>query len=180
MAARRGCGLWHAFCTAINCPARRKRMSWLPANSARCSNPPHRGCFASSRQGVLFLLACTGNPRCTKACQSPQPRSLSRPRAGFLHGLRLSTLCPGAAPNPHRVHPHLSASVRARSCPWVGGGGLRSELVLGGLQVALALRMHSGALQGFICLCLLWPHNRRYGPRRVPSRRIARPRCSPA
>jgi len=32
MAARRDCGLWHAFCTAINRQARRKRMPWLAAN----------------------------------------------------------------------------------------------------------------------------------------------------
>jgi len=33
MAARRGVGLWHAFCTAITGQARRKRMPWLAANS---------------------------------------------------------------------------------------------------------------------------------------------------
>jgi len=48
--------------------------------------------FMSSWQSILFLLACIRNPRCTKACQSPQPRPPSRPRAGFLHALRLSSL----------------------------------------------------------------------------------------
>ncbi len=74
----RGCGLWHAFCAAVNCQARRKRMSWLPASSAPCSKPPHRGCFGSCQQGILFLLVCTGTPRCTEACQSPsRPSTLS-------------------------------------------------------------------------------------------------------
>ena len=63
-------------------------LGWLPTPTRR-SEGPHTERFTSSWQSILFLLACIRNPRCTKACQSPQPRSLSRLRAGFLHSLRL-------------------------------------------------------------------------------------------
>ena len=68
-------------------------MHWLPADSERRSETPQTDRLALSRQSILFLLACIRNPRCTKACQSPQPRPPSRPRVGFLHSLRLSSLC---------------------------------------------------------------------------------------
>jgi len=63
-----------------------------PVVPKACSEGLQAERFPSSCQSILFLLACIRNPRCTKACQSPQPQPPSRPRAGFLHSLRLSSL----------------------------------------------------------------------------------------
>jgi len=67
-------------------------LGWLPTPRRRPEAPRTKH-LASFRQSILFLLACIRNPRCTKACQSPQPRPPSGPHAGFLHSLGLPSLC---------------------------------------------------------------------------------------
>jgi len=131
MAARWGCGLWHAFCTANNCQARRKRMPWRPTVS-RHSEAPRSERLASFRQSILFLLACIENPRCTKARQSPQPPALSSPRTGFLHSLRLSSLWNAGRDGPptgegerRAPMPRLQLIVVARAFKPVGRGPRR-------------------------------------------------------
>jgi len=76
-------GHWHAFCTAINCQARRERML-RPATHATTTVAPtsHRGRACAQR--ILFLLACIGNPRCTKACQCPSEAALGEDGLGGL------------------------------------------------------------------------------------------------
>ena len=82
--------------------ARREGKEWL----GRLPTPPSRPKetrtegFMSSWQSILFLLACIRNTRCTKACQSPQPRLVSSPRVVFLHSLRLSGTPPGGTGFP--------------------------------------------------------------------------------
>jgi len=74
-------------------------LRWLPTPTRR-SEAPQAERLPCSRQSILFLLACIGNPRCTKACQSQQPWPVSSPRAVFLHSLRLSSLCDAARERP--------------------------------------------------------------------------------
>jgi len=51
--------------------------------------------LALSRQSILFLLACIGNPRCTKACQSP---SLLQDHARFSFTVSGFPACPSTPP----------------------------------------------------------------------------------
>jgi len=69
-----------------------KECPGFQPSSDRRSGTPQADRLAFPRQGIVFPLACIGNPRCTRACQSPQPRPPSSPRAGFLHTISLSSL----------------------------------------------------------------------------------------
>jgi len=67
-------GLWRAFCTASSRQARRKRMPWV-STVRRLASPPSRGALHPFGNAFFSLLARAGNPRCTKACQSPRDGS---------------------------------------------------------------------------------------------------------
>jgi len=55
-------------------------MPRLAANTRWSSRAPEVECPALSGRSILFLLACIGNPRCTKACQCPR----EGPSAGWV------------------------------------------------------------------------------------------------
>jgi len=109
MGARRGAWALARFLHRKQLPGEKEKSASAASPLGQSFREAAGKRLASSRQSVLFLLACVQSPRCTKACQSPQPRPPSRPRAGFLHSLRLSNTPLGGTGFPGFPTHHLVA-----------------------------------------------------------------------